>query len=132
MSITTADAKKVAAAAVAEAEKNNLRMAIAVVDAGGSLIYFERMQDTQLASAEIAIQKARSAVLFRRPTKMFQDTLAGGGDGLRVLGLAGAVPVDGGVPLVVSGKLIGAVGASGGSSSQDGQVANAALAGLPK
>ena len=70
------------------------------------------------------------AALFRRPTKAFQDILAAGGDGLRVLGLTGAVPVDGGMPLIVDGKLIGAVGASGGSSTQDGQVANAGTAGL--
>ncbi len=83
------------------------------------------MQDTQLASVEIAIEKAKSAALFRRPTKSFQDTLAGGGQGLRILGLTGAVPVEGGIPIVVGGKVIGAVGASGGSSDQDGRTAQA-------
>ena len=112
LSITTENAKKVAAAAIAEAEKNNVKMAVAVVDTGGYLIYFERMQDTQTGSVELAIGKARSAALFRRPTKAFQDVLAAGGDGLRVLGLTGAVPVDGGVPLIADGKLIGAVGSS--------------------
>ncbi len=123
--IATETAKKVAAAAVAEAKKNNWAMAVAVVDTGGYLVYFERMQDTQVGSVQIAIEKAKSAALFRRPTKSFQDTLAGGGDGLRILGLSGAVPVDGGIPIVVDGKLIGAVGASGGSSTQDGQTATA-------
>jgi uncharacterized protein GlcG (DUF336 family) len=118
-------AKKIAAAAIAEARKNNWAMAVAVVDTGGYLVYFERMQDTQLGSVQIAIEKAKSAALFRRPTKSFQDTVAGGGQGLRILGLTGAVPVEGGIPIVVDGKLIGAVGASGGSSDQDGRTAQA-------
>jgi len=118
-------AKKIAAAAIAEARKNNWAMAVAVVDPAGYLVYFERMQDTQLGSVEIAIEKAKSAALFRRPTKSFQDTVAGGGQGLRILGLTGAVPVEGGIPIIVDGKLIGAVGASGGSSDQDGRTAQA-------
>jgi glc operon protein GlcG len=118
-------AKKIAAAAIAEARKNNWAMAVAVVDPAGYLVYFERMQDTQLGSVEIAIDKAKSAALFRRPTKSFQDTVAGGGQGLRILGLTGAVPVEGGIPIIVDGKLIGAVGASGGSSDQDGRTAQA-------
>jgi glc operon protein GlcG len=121
-------AKKVAAAAIAEARKNNWAMAVAVVDTGGYLVYFERMQDTQLGSVEIAIEKAKSAALFRRPTKSFQDTVAGGGDGLRILRLTGAVPVEGGVPIIVDGKLIAAIGASGGSSDQDGRTAQAGAA----
>ena len=118
-------AKKIAAAAIAEARKNNWAMAVAVVDPAGYLVYFERMQDTQLGSVEVAIEKAKSAALFRRPTKSFQDTVAGGGQGLRILGLTGAVPVEGGIPIIVDGKLIGAVGASGGSSDQDGRTAQA-------
>jgi glc operon protein GlcG len=118
-------AKKIAAAAIAEARKNNWAMAVAVVDTGGYLVYFERMQDTQLGSVEIAIEKAKSAALFRRATKAFQDTLAAGGEGLRILRLTGAVPVEGGIPLIVDGKVIGAVGASGGTSDQDGRTAQA-------
>jgi glc operon protein GlcG len=118
-------AKKVAAAAIAEARKNNWAMAVAVVDTGGYLVYFERMQDTQLGSVDVSIEKAKSAALFRRPTKSFQDTVAAGGVGLRMLGLKGAVPVEGGIPIIVDGKLIGAVGASGGSSDQDGRTAQA-------
>jgi uncharacterized protein GlcG (DUF336 family) len=88
------------------------------------------MQDTQLGSVEVAIEKAKSAALFRRPTKSFQDTLAAGGAGLRLLGLTGAIPVEGGIPIIVDGKLVGAVGASGGSSDQDGRTAQAGVAAM--
>ena len=118
-------AKKIAAAAIAEAHKNHWEMAVAVVDPAGYLVYFERMPDTQLGSVQIAIEKAKSAALFRRPTKVFQDAVAGGGAGLRMLGLTGAVPVEGGIPLIVDGKVVGAIGASGGSSDQDGHTAQA-------
>jgi glc operon protein GlcG len=118
-------AKKVAAAAVAEARKNSFTMAIAVVDTAGNLIYFEKMDGTQTGSVNVSIEKARSAVLFKRPTKSFQDTVAQGGVGLRMLGLPGAVPVEGGIPLMEGGKIVGAVGASGGTSDQDGQCAQA-------
>jgi uncharacterized protein GlcG (DUF336 family) len=118
-------AKKVAAPAVAEASRNNWAMAVAVVDGAGDLVYFERMDATQAGSVLIAIGKARSAARFKRPTKAFQDMLAGGGDGWRVLGLEGAVPVEGGVPIVIDGKIVGAIGVSGGTSAQDGQCAGA-------
>jgi glc operon protein GlcG len=119
------DAKKAASAAIAEARANSWAMAAAVVDTGGHLVYFEKMDGTQTGSVAVAITKARSAALFMRPTKAFQDVLAGGGDGLRVLGLEGAVPVEGGVPLVMNGTIVGAIGLSGGASSQDGQCARA-------
>jgi uncharacterized protein GlcG (DUF336 family) len=125
LSISTESAKKAAAASIAEAQKNNWKMAIAIVDTGGYLVYFEKMQDTQTGSVELAIEKARTAALFRRPTKLFQDSVAAGGEGLRLLRLTGAIPIDGGVPIILDGKVIGAVGVSGGSSDQDGQVANA-------
>jgi glc operon protein GlcG len=128
VSISPDAAKKVAAAAIAEARKNNWAMAVAVVDTGGYLVYFERMPDTQLGSVEVSMDKAKSAALFRRPTKSFQDALAAGGEGLRILRLTGAVPVEGGIPIIVDGKLIGAVGASGGSSDQDGRTAQAGAA----
>jgi len=128
VSISTDAAKKIAAASIAEARKNNWAMAVAIVDTGGYLVYFERMPDTQLGSVEVSIEKAKSAALFRRPTKAFQDTLAAGGEGLRILRLTGAVPVEGGIPLIVDGKLIGAIGASGGSSDQDGRTAQAGAA----
>jgi uncharacterized protein GlcG (DUF336 family) len=118
-------AKKIAGPALAEASKNNWAMAVAVVDGAGDLVYFERMDATQAGSVTIAIAKARSAARFKRPTKAFQDMLAGGGDGWRVLGLEGAVPVEGGIPLVVNGQIVGAIGVSGGTSPQDGQCARA-------
>jgi uncharacterized protein GlcG (DUF336 family) len=116
-------AKKAAAAALAEARRNNWRMAAAVVDPGGTLVYYEKMDDTQNGSAVVAVDKARSAALFKRPTKAFQDQLAGGGVGLRVLRLSRAIPVEGGLPLVIGGAIVGAIGMSGGTSEQDGQCA---------
>jgi uncharacterized protein GlcG (DUF336 family) len=103
-------------------------MAAAVVDPAGDLVYFEKMDHTQVASTVIALSKARSAARFKRPTKVLQDALAAGGDGLRMLGLEGAVPVDGGVPILVDGKVVGAIGVSGGTSAQDGQCAAAGVA----
>jgi uncharacterized protein GlcG (DUF336 family) len=123
--ITLDAAKRAAAPALAEAAKNHWAMAVAIVDAAGDLVYFEKMDATQVGSVTVAVDKARSAARFKRPTKAFQDTLAAGGEGLRVLGLNGAVPVDGGVPIVVDGKIIGAIGVSGGTSAQDGQCAKA-------
>jgi uncharacterized protein GlcG (DUF336 family) len=116
-------AKKMAAAAAAEAKKNNWLMVVAVVDDGGHLLYLERPENTQTGSIRIAIDKARSAAAFKRPTKVWEDALAGGRSA--ILGLRGAVPSEGGVPVVVDGRVLGAVGVSGGSAQQDGQVAKA-------
>ena len=124
-SIDITNAKKVAAAAVAEAKKNNWYMAVAVVDTAGNLVYFEKMDGTQIGSVNVAQDKARSAALFKRPTKAFQDVVAGGGAGLRLLKLEGAVPVEGGVPLISEGKIVGAIGLSGAASDQDAQCAQA-------
>ena len=124
-SIALENAKKVAAPAIAEARRNNWTMAVAVVDTAGDLIYFEKMDGTQAASSVIAVDKARSAVRFKRPTKALQDVLAAGGEGLRLLRLEGAVPVEGGLPLLVDGKIVGAIGLSGGTSQQDSQAAKA-------
>jgi len=121
--VSLADARKAAAAAIAEAEKNKWTMAVAVVDPNGTLVYYEKLDNTQNGSANVAIDKARSSALFKRPTKAFQDALAAGGDGLRILGIQGAVPVEGGYPLVVDGKIVGAIGVSGGTSAQDAQCA---------
>src|SRR5690242_9463139 len=114
-SITADQAKPIAAAAIAEAKKNKWSMAIAIVDPAGDLVYFEKMDDTQPGSVGIAQAKARSAARFKRPTKAFQDALAGGGEGWRILALEGAVPVEGGLPLMMGGKVVGAIGASGGT-----------------
>ena len=124
-SITLEQARKMAALSVAEAAKNNWKMAIAIVDVAGDLVYFEKMDGTQVASVSIAQDKARSAVRFKRPTKAMQDVLAQGGAGVRFLALQGAVPVEGGLPIVMDGKIVGAIGASGGTSDQDGLTAKA-------
>ncbi len=123
-------AKKAAAAAIAEARKNGWLMALAVVEPNGTLVYYERMDNVQLGSATVALGKARSAALYKRPTKVFQDALAGGGIGLRILGLEGAVPVEGGLPIIVDGKIVGAIGLSGDTSEHDGQCAAAGLAAI--
>jgi uncharacterized protein GlcG (DUF336 family) len=123
--VSLENARKAAAPAIAEAEKNHWNMAVAIVDTGGNLVYYEKMDNTQLASAGVSIEKARCAAMFKRPTKAFQDTLAAGGDGLRVLSLKGVVASEGGIPLVMDGKIVGAIGVSGGTSPQDGQCAKA-------
>jgi glc operon protein GlcG len=120
-------AKKMSVAAAAEARKNNWYMAIAITDAGGDLVYLEKMDGTQTGSIKVAMGKARSAAMFKRPTKVFQDAVAGGGAGLRILGLEGAVPIDGGLPIVIDGKIVGAIGVSGAAADQDAQCAKAGL-----
>ena len=123
--INLENAKKAAAPALAEAAKNNWNMAVAIVDPSGNLVYYEKMDNTQLGSATVSVEKARSAALFKRPTKALQDALAAGGEGLRVLRISGAIPVEGGIPLLMDGKIVGAIGVSGGASNQDGQCAKA-------
>jgi uncharacterized protein GlcG (DUF336 family) len=125
-------ANRAVAASLTEARKLNLAVAVAVVDAAGQLVSFERMDSAFPGAVAVAQDKAQSAALFRRPTKAFQDALAGGGAGLRVLTLRGANAVEGGIPLVVDGKVIGAIGVSGGSAEQDGAVAKAGVDGLAK
>jgi len=125
--ITLEAAKKAAAPALAEAAQNNWAMAVAVVDIAGDLVYFEKMDATQAGSVVVAVDKARSAARFKRPTRAFQDMLTSGGEGLRVFRITGAVPVEGGVPIVVDGKIVGAIGVSGGTSAQDGQCARAGV-----
>ena len=126
--IPLAEAKKVLAAAQAEAAKNKWNVAIAIIDAGGHLVAFERMDTTQYGSVQVAQHKAQTAAAFRRPSKAFQDGIAAGGENLRLLKLSGATPIDGGLPLVVGGKIVGAIGVSGVTSAQDGQIAAAGLA----
>ncbi len=118
-------AKKIAASAIAEARKNNWTMAVAITDIGGDLVYFEKMDGTQTGSVGVALGKARSAVLFKRPTKVWEDAVAAGGAGVRILGLEGAVPIEGGLPLLIDGKIVGAIGVSGGTAQQDGVAAKA-------
>jgi len=125
VSISVEDAKKAAALSLAEAKKNNWTVAVAVVDPSGNLVYYEKMDNTQLGSANVSVDKARSATLFKRPTKAFQDALAAGGDGWRLLRLQGATPIEGGFPLVSDGKIVGGIGVSGATSAQDAQCAKA-------
>src|SRR4051812_29125901 len=119
-------AKKIAAGAAADAKKNNFTMVISIVDSSGSLTYLEKIDGTQLASIDVAIGKARTANNFKRPTKALEDAVAGGRNVL--LSLPNAVLIEGGIPIVVDNKIIGAIGVSGGTSQQDAQVASAGLA----
>jgi uncharacterized protein GlcG (DUF336 family) len=130
--ISFEQAKKVMAGAEVEASKNKWNMVIAILDTGGHLVMLHRLDGTQLGSIEAAKDKAYSAVLYRRPTKVFQDLVGQGGPNLRLLRLAGASPLEGGIPLVVDGKIIGAVGVSGATSEQDAQVAKAGADALTK
>ena len=123
--VSLEQAKKVVAGAEAESKKHNWNMVIVVLDSGGNLVLLERMDGTQLGSIEAAREKAYSAVLYRRPTKIFQDLLGQGGPNMRLLALPGASPIEGGIPLLVDGKIIGSVGVSGAASEQDAQVAKA-------
>lgn len=128
--ITLAQARKVVAAAEAEATKNKWNVVIAVVDTGGNLVLLERMDDTQIFSIEIAQKKARTANGMRRPSKVFDDMIAGGGAGVRILGIDQLAPIEGGIPLIIEGKIVGAIGVSGVTSQQDGQIAAAGVAAL--
>jgi uncharacterized protein GlcG (DUF336 family) len=123
--ITLDQARKAIAAGQAEARKNNWPVAIAVVDNHGFLVAFEKMDNTQTASVQIAVDKGVSAAMFRRPTKVFQDLLAKGGEGWRLPSLRGASMVDGGVPIVIGGKIVGGIGVSGVASHEDAVVAKA-------
>ena len=120
-------ARKAIAAAVAESRKLNMPMAITVVDNAGMLVAFERMDNTQTGSVGVSQDKAVSAAMYRRPTKIFQDALAAGGAGLRILTLRNANAVEGGLPIMVDGKIVGGLGVSGGTAEQDGAVAKAGL-----
>jgi glc operon protein GlcG len=118
-------AKKVMAAAEAEAVKNNWAMAIVILDSTGHMVMLHKFDNTQYGSLMAAEDKAQSAINFRRPSKVFEDLVAQGGIGLRSLALRGASPLEGGVPIIVDGKIVGAIGVSGATSVQDGQVAKA-------
>jgi glc operon protein GlcG len=120
------DAKTIAAAARAEAVKNNWTVVIAIVDEGGHLMYLERADGTQKASSVIAVEKAKTAILFKRPSLALEEGVTKGR--IVMMSLPGAVTVEGGVPIVVDGQFVGAVGVSGVQSSQDGIVARAGVA----
>lgn len=126
--VNLATAKKIVARAIAEAQKNNWNVAVAVVDTHGYLVYFEKMDDTQSASVNIAIEKAKTAGMFRRPSRVFEEGVAKGR--VALLGLSGAMPITGGLPIIIGGKVVGGVGVSGVTSDQDEQCAKAGLAGM--
>jgi len=123
-----ATAKKIAAGAVAEAQKNGWKVAIAIVDNHGMLVYYERLDDTQTGSNAIALDKAKTAAMFRRPSRVFEEGIAKGR--VALLGLQGATPITGGLPIMVGGRTVGGIGVSGVTSDQDEQVAAAGLAGI--
>jgi len=121
--ISVETARKVAAAALAEGKKNGWFVSVAVVDTAGDLVYFERMDNAMSASVVVSQEKARTSARFKRPSKAFEDVLAGGRQA--ILGLPGVTPVEGGIPLIIDGKIVGAVGVNGATSPQDNQCAQA-------
>jgi uncharacterized protein GlcG (DUF336 family) len=126
--LTLEAAKQMAAAAETEAKKNKWNVVIVIVDEGGHLIYLQRMDDVQLASVQIAQQKARAALLYKRPTKALEDAVAGGRTVM--LTFPDVLPAEGGLPITVDGRVIGAIGVSGVQSPQDAQIGRAGLAAL--
>jgi uncharacterized protein GlcG (DUF336 family) len=126
--LTLEIAKEMSVAAEAEAVRNNWNVVIAIVDDGGRLLHLVRRDATQYGSVEVAQDKARTAIAFRRPTKAFEDAVAGGRNAL--LGLGGATPIEGGLPIIVAGEMVGAIGVSGVQSNQDAQVAQAGITAL--
>jgi glc operon protein GlcG len=124
--IDLAKAKKVAAAAADKAVETKMNAVIAIVDAGGNLVYLERFDVVQYGSVEVAIHKAKTSVAYKRPTKSFEDFIAKGN--MAYLTLDGMSAIEGGVPIIEGGKIIGAIGVSGGSAAQDGVVATAGAA----
>jgi uncharacterized protein GlcG (DUF336 family) len=125
--ITLDMAKKAMAGAEAEAKKNSWPVVIAILDSGGQLVMLQRLDNTQWGSVEVAKDKARSAVAFRRPTKVFQDLIAQGGANMRLLNVSGASMLEGGIPIVVNGQVVGGIGVSGVTSQQDAQIAQAGI-----
>ena len=120
-------ARKVMAAAEAEAIKNNWSVVIAIIDSGGHIVMLHRHDDVQLSSIDISQGKARTALMFKRPSKVLDDAISGGGAGLRFLALKDIVPLEGGVPIMLDGKIVGAIGVSGVLSAQDAQIARAGI-----
>ncbi len=121
--INLATAKKVAAAAAQEAIKMKINVVIVIVDTGGNLLYLERFDVVQYGSIDAAVHKAKCSVAYKRPTKAFEDLISGGK--MAYLTLDGIIAIEGGVPIMQNGKIIGAIGVSGGAAVQDGQVATA-------
>jgi uncharacterized protein GlcG (DUF336 family) len=125
--ITLEVAKKVMAAAEAEAAKNNWNVVITILDSGGNMVMMHKFDDTQLASIAIAEGKARTALIFKQPSKNLEEAIAAGGRGLRFTPLTGITPLEGGHPIIVDGKIVGAIGVSGVLSVHDTQIARAGI-----
>jgi len=123
--LTLDDARKIAAGAEAEAMRNEWPVVIAIVDDGGHLLYLQRLDNTQYGSIQVAIEKARAAIAFRRPTKIWEENIAAGH--MRYLNLPGTLPIEGGLPITVSNQFAGAIGVSGVRSFQDAQIAQAGI-----
>lgn len=123
--LTLEDAKKIADGAETEAKRNNWPVVIAIVDDSGHLLYLQRLDNTQFGSIEVAIHKARAAIAFRRPTKIWEENIASGN--MRYLKLPGSIPIEGGLPISINEQFIGAIGISGVRSHQDAQIAQAGI-----
>jgi len=123
--LTQDDAKKIASGAEAEALRNEWPVVIVIVDDGGHLLHLQRLDNAQFGSINVAIEKARAAIAFRRPTKIWEENIAEGH--LRYLNLPGTLPIEGGLPIVVSNQFVGAIGVSGVRSFQDAQIAQAGI-----
>src|SRR3984957_15007470 len=121
--VTLDQAKRAMSAAELEAAKNSLQVAITILDSGGNWVMFHRFDTTQLSSIQFSEGKARTALDFKRPSKALDDAIAGGGAGMRLLALKNITPIEGGLPVIVEGKIFGAIGVSGALSSQDEQIA---------
>jgi glc operon protein GlcG len=128
--ITLEAAKKIMSAAESEASRNNWPMVIAIVDSTGHLVMLHRMDQAQYGSSKIAPLKAETALDFRRSTKVFEDSIASGGQGVRIVTMPNVLALEGGLPILQDGKVIGAIGVSGMNSGQDAQVARAGIAAL--
>lgn len=130
MFLTLAAAKQIAAAAEQEAANNQWNVVITIVDDGGNLFFMQRMDNSQLGSIDVSLQKARAAVYFKRPTKALEDAVTAGRTVM--MGLKNMAAIEGGVPLIAGGQVIGAIGVSGVTAAQDGQIANAGAAALER
>lgn len=132
LAITLEQAKRVMAGAELEAAENTWQVAITILDSGGNLVMFHKVDNTQLSAVGVSEGKARTALEFKRPSKDLDDAIARGGPGNRLLALKNITPIEGGMPIVLDGKVIGAIGVSGAISAQDSQVAKAGIDALTK
>lgn len=131
-SITLDQAKKAMAAAEGEATRNGWNVAIAIIDSGGNQVMLHKLDNAQLAAIDASVAKAQTALAFKLPSKALEDAVTAGGPGLRLVGIKGVFAVEGGIPILIDGKIVGAIGVSGGMSGQNSQVARAGIEGVAK